>query len=131
GAAEPVGPRWSYPLTMQIAKAFVGRRLALAGDAAHVVHPLAGLGLNLGLRDVAALAECLADTMRLGLDAGDAGTLARYERWRRADTVVTALAMDGLNRLFSNDSSLLRALRDLGLGLVDRAGPLKELFVSE
>jgi 2-octaprenyl-6-methoxyphenol hydroxylase len=121
----------AYPLRIAIARKFVASRFALVGDAAHVIHPLAGQGLNLGLRDVAALAECIADEARLGLDPGAPEPLERYERWRRADTVAMGLATDGLNRLFSNDSTALRYLRDLGLGLVDRAPGLKGLFANE
>jgi 2-octaprenyl-6-methoxyphenol hydroxylase len=121
----------AYPLHISIARRFVAERFALIGDAAHVIHPLAGQGLNLGLRDVAALAECIADDARLGLDTGAAEPLQRYERWRRADTVAMGLATDGLNRLFSNDSTALRSLRDLGLGMVERSPALKELFANE
>jgi 2-octaprenyl-6-methoxyphenol hydroxylase len=131
GRILAVGPRQGFPLRFQVARGFAGHRLALAGDAAHVVHPLAGQGLNLGLRDVAALAECVADAVRLGLDPGDATTLERYERWRRFDTVQMALGFDGLNRLFSNDNDSLRLARDLGLGLVQRLPPLKRLFMRE
>ncbi|MGE0210861.1 MAG: FAD-dependent monooxygenase [Parvibaculaceae bacterium] len=131
GAVEPEGPRHSHPLTLQIAQRFVGPRLALIGDAAHVVHPIAGLGFNLGLRDVAALAECVADAARLGLDIGAAAVLERYEAWRRPDTVMVAAATDGLNRLFSNDNRIVRLMRDAGLGLVNGIGPLKEAFASE
>ena len=106
-------------------------RLALIGDAAHVVHPIAGLGLNLGLRDAAALAECVADAVALGLDPGGDNVLQHYERWRRFDTVMTAAATDGLNRLFSNDDEALRAIRDLGLKVVDRLGALKGFFMRE
>src|SRR5690606_6057513 len=131
GAVEPVGPRWAWPLAMHLARDMVAVRLALVGDAAHVIHPLAGLGLNLGLRDCAALAEVVAGGDRLGLDIGTKPALHGYQQWRRADNVATAFAMDGLNRLFSNDNLLLKAVRDLGLGLVDRVDPLKGLFVSE
>jgi 2-octaprenyl-6-methoxyphenol hydroxylase len=116
---------------MQIARAFVADRLALIGDAAHAVHPLAGQGLNIGMRDVAALAETIIDATRLGLDIGALPQLERYQRWRRFDSAFSATVMDGLNRLFSNDSAPLRILRDLGLGLVDRAPALKRFFVSE
>ncbi len=125
------GPPQSFPLDMQIARAFVADRLALIGDAAHVVHPLAGQGLNIGMRDVAALAETVVEAARLGLDIGSPATLERYSRWRRFDSAFSAAVMDGLNRLFSNDSAPLRALRDVGLGLVDRAPPLKRFLVSE
>jgi 2-octaprenyl-6-methoxyphenol hydroxylase len=125
------GPRQSFPLDLQIARSFVADRLALIGDAAHAVHPLAGQGLNIGMRDVAALAETIVEATRLGLDIGAAPQLERYERWRRFDSAFSAAVMDGLNRLFSNDSAPLRALRDLGLGLVDRAPPLKRFLVRE
>jgi 2-octaprenyl-6-methoxyphenol hydroxylase len=131
GEVRPVGPRHAYPLSMHLAKSFIGPRLALIGDAAHVVHPVAGLGFNLALRDIAALAETVADAVRLGLDHGGAATLERYQAWRRLDTTMVALMTDGLNRLFSNDVAPLRLVRDLGLSLVDRAGPLKEFFVRE
>lgn len=124
-------PARAYPLKISIARSFVSDRLALVGDAAHVIHPLAGQGLNLGLRDVAALAECIADAARLGLDPGSPETLNRYERWRRADTVAMGFATDGLNRLFSNESTALKYLRDLGLGMVDRVPALKKLFAQE
>ncbi len=125
------GPRQSFPLDLQIARAFVADRLALIGDAAHVVHPLAGQGLNIGMRDVAALGEIIVESARLGLDIGAAPSLERYERWRRFDSAFSAAVMDGLNRLFSNDSVPLRALRDLGLGLVERAPGLKRFLVRE
>ena len=131
GELEVLSPARAYPLQISIARSFVAERLALVGDAAHVIHPLAGQGLNMGLRDVAALAECIADNARLGLDPGDKEVLARYQRWRRADTVAMGLATDGLNRLFSNESTALKYLRDLGLGLVDRAPALKKFFARE
>jgi 2-octaprenyl-6-methoxyphenol hydroxylase len=120
-----------FPLRMQIAREFAGRRLALIGDAAHVVHPIAGQGLNLGLKDVAALAETVIEAMRLGLDHGSGEVLARYQRWRRFDTAAMAMVTDGMNRLFSNDVAPLRALRDLGLGVVDRIGPLKTAMIGQ
>ena len=104
-------------------------RLALVGDAAHGIHPIAGQGLNLGLRDVAALAETLVDARRLGLDLGAADVLARYERWRRFDNLMLIAATDGLNRLFSNDLAPVRLARDLGLAAVNRLPPLKRLFM--
>ncbi|MBM3530351.1 MAG: 2-octaprenyl-6-methoxyphenyl hydroxylase [Alphaproteobacteria bacterium] len=131
GEIAAVGPRRAYPLGLMVARAFVGERVALVGDAAHVIHPIAGQGLNLGLRDVAALAEAIADAARLGLDAGGAGVLDRYQRWRRFDTMAMGIATDALNRLFSNNSDALRILRDVGLGLVDRAPPLKRMFIRE
>jgi len=125
------GPRQSFPLDFQVARSFVGERLALVGDAAHAVHPLAGQGLNIGLRDVAALTEIVVDGARLGMDVGASSLLERYERWRRFDSAFSATVMDGLNRLFSNDNAPLRALRDLGLGIVDNAPWLKRALVRE
>jgi 2-octaprenyl-6-methoxyphenol hydroxylase len=121
----------AYPVGLLIARAFVGERVALVGDAAHVIHPIAGQGLNMGLKDVAALAEVIVDAARLGLDPGSAAVLDRYQRWRRFDTVAMGIATDGLNRLFSNHSEALRMLRDVGLGLVDRLPGLKQLFIRE
>lgn len=118
-----------FPLKLQIARDFVAPRLALVGDAAHVIHPIAGQGLNLGLKDVAALAEVVVDAVRLGLDHGSDDVLRRYQGWRRLDTASMAAMTDGLNRLFSNDIAPVRALRDLGLGLVDRAGPVKAALI--
>ena len=131
GELEVLSPPRAYPLQISVARSFVGDRLALLGDAAHVIHPLAGQGLNMGLRDVAALAECVADAARLGLDPGAPEVLIRYQRWRRTDTVAMGFATDGLNRLFSNDSTALKYLRDLGLGVVDRAPALKKFFARE
>jgi 2-octaprenyl-6-methoxyphenol hydroxylase len=131
GEIALAGPRQSFPLDLQIARSFVADRLALIGDAAHVVHPLAGQGLNIGMRDVAALAETIVESARLGLDIGGAAQLERYERWRRFDSAFSAAVMDGLNRLFSNDSAPLRVLRDLALGLVDRAPLVKRFLVRE
>jgi 2-octaprenyl-6-methoxyphenol hydroxylase len=118
-----------YPLHLQIAREFVSERLALIGDAAHVVHPIAGQGLNLGLKDVAALAETVVDAIRLGLDHGDDDVLARYQAWRRFDTTSMASMTHALNGLFSNDIAPLRALRDLGLELVDRTAPVKSALI--
>lgn len=129
GQCRPVGPRWSYPLNLQLAREYVRPRLALVGDAAHGVHPIAGQGLNLGLRDVAAAAEVVVDAARLGLDIGALDVLERYQRWRRFDNTALSLMMDGLNRLFSNDIGPLRLARDLGLGLVNEIGPLRRLFM--
>jgi 2-octaprenyl-6-methoxyphenol hydroxylase len=123
------GPRQCFPLDFQVARRFVAERLALVGDAAHAVHPLAGQGLNIGLRDVAALTEIIVEDVRLGLDIGAASLLERYERWRRFDSAFSATVMDGLNRLFSNDNAPLRALRDLGLGVVDNVPWLKGALV--
>ncbi len=131
GELTVVGPRQAYPLGFGVARSFIGERLALVGDAAHRIHPIAGQGLNLGLRDVAALAEAVTDAARLGLDPGGADVLERYQRWRRFDTMAMGIATDGLNRLFSNRSDLLRLVRDLGLGLVDRLPALKDFFIRE
>ena len=125
------GPRQSFPLDFQVARSFVAERLALVGDAARVVHPLAGQGLNIGLRDVAALTEIIVEDVRLGLDIGAASLLERYQRWRRFDSAFSAAVMDGLNRLFSNENAPLRALRDLGLGVLDDAPWLKRALVRE
>jgi 2-octaprenyl-6-methoxyphenol hydroxylase len=129
GATKADGPRWSYPLSFHIARAFVANRFALAGDAAHGIHPIAGQGLNLGLKDAAALAEVLLDAARLGQDIGGLDVLKRYERWRRFDSVTLAASTDALNRLFSNDIAPIRALRDLGLGIVDSIGPARRFFM--
>lgn len=131
GELELAGRRAAYPLELRLARAFIADRLALVGDAAHVVHPLAGQGLNIGLRDVAALTEVVIEAARLGLDVGSQPVLVRYQRWRRFDSAFQALAMDGMNRLFSNDSGGLRMLRDFGLGLVDRLPALKQTFMRE
>lgn len=131
GALSLDGPRQSWPLEMHLARRYVGPRFALIGDAAHGVHPIAGQGLNLAFRDVAALVQVLSDAIRLGFDAGDAQALARYERWRRFDSTISAAAFDGLNRLFSSDYTLVRSGREVGLGLVDRMPALKRFFVGE
>ncbi|WP_457104140.1 FAD-dependent monooxygenase [Methylobacterium sp. P5_C11] len=120
-----------HPLSFGIARAFRAERLALLGDAAHVIHPIAGQGLNLGLADAAALAEAVTGALRLGLDPGGPDILRAYERARRFDSFAMAAATDGLNRLFSNDALPLRLARDLGLGLVDRLPGLKRFFIGE
>jgi 2-polyprenyl-6-methoxyphenol hydroxylase-like FAD-dependent oxidoreductase len=125
------GPRRAYPLGLWVARSFIAERMALVGDAAHVIHPIAGQGLNMGLRDIAALAEAVVDAARLGLDPGDATVLERYQRWRRFDTMTMSVSTDVLNRLFSNRSDVLRLARDIGLGLVDRLPPLKRMFMRE
>ncbi len=129
GTARAAGPRWSYPLSFHLARDFVKPRFALAGDCAHGIHPIAGQGLNLGLKDAAALAEVLLDAGRLGRDIGALDTLKRYERWRRFDSFALAASTDALNRLFSNDIAPLRHLRDLGLGVVDAIGPARRFFM--
>lgn len=131
GAIRLAGPRQSWPLNLQIAREYTGERLALAGDAAHGVHPIAGQGLNLGFRDVAALAEVIADAARLGQDIGSPHVLDRYTQWRRTDSAMSAATYDGLNKLFSNDWKLLRTARDAGLGVVDRLPTVKQWLVSE
>jgi 2-octaprenyl-6-methoxyphenol hydroxylase len=131
GAIEAIGDRRVHPLGFFVARSFIAERIALVGDAAHVIHPIAGQGLNMGLKDVAALAEVIVDAARLGLDPGSAGVLERYQRWRRFDTMAMGLATDGLNRLFSNRSDALRLVRDVGLGMVERLPGLKRLFIRE
>lgn len=131
GALSLAGPRRSWPLDMHLARSYVAPRLALIGDAAHGVHPIAGQGLNLALRDAAALVEVIVEGARLGLDYGDATQLDKYARWRRFDSAASAAAFDGLNRIFSNDWSLARSAREAGLGLVDRLPGLKRWLVQE
>ena len=125
------GARYTYPLGLSLAHSFVADRVALIGDAAHGVHPIAGQGLNAGLRDVAALAEVLVEAHRRGEDIGRAEVLNRYQLWRRFAATALAVATDGFNRLFSNDNTLLRAGRDLGLGLVGKLPGLRRGFMRE
>jgi 2-octaprenyl-6-methoxyphenol hydroxylase len=131
GDVVPGPRRWRYPLSVVHARGYVAPRLALAGDAAHAIHPIAGQGFNIGLRDVAALSEIAVDTLRLGLDPGAPDPLRRYERWRRPDNMLMLAVTDSLNRLFSNDIAPVRHARDLGLAAVDRAGPLKKFFMRQ
>jgi 2-octaprenyl-6-methoxyphenol hydroxylase len=131
GDIKVIGPKRAFPLGLFTARSFIAERLALVGDAAHVIHPIAGQGLNMGLRDVAALAEAIADAARLGLDIGGADVLERYQRWRRFDTMTMGVATDGLNKLFSNRSDVLRLARDVGLGVVERLPALKRVFIRE
>lgn len=121
----------AFPLSYFVARSFIAERLALVGNSAHVIHPIAGQGLNMGLKDVAALAEVVVDAARLGMDLGGVDVLERYQRWRRFDTMAMGVATNSLNFLFSNQSTLLRTVRDIGLGLVDRAPPLKNLFIRQ
>jgi 2-octaprenyl-6-methoxyphenol hydroxylase len=129
GALDLEGPRFGYPLSLQLAERMIDPRVALAGDSAHGIHPLAGQGLNLGLKDCAALAECVADALALGLDAGDVSALERYQRWRRFDNVSMAMGMEFFDKLFSNDIAPLRAARGLGLALVNQIGPARRFFM--
>ncbi len=131
GQLELVGQRFTYPLNLTIANSFIAERLALIGDAAHGVHPIAGQGLNAGLRDVAALAETVTLAARRGEDIGATPVLQRYQQWRRFDTATLALATDAFNRLFSNDNPLLRLGRDLGLGAVNAIPALRRGFIRE
>jgi 2-octaprenyl-6-methoxyphenol hydroxylase len=124
------GPRFGYPLSLQLAERMIDQRVALAGDSAHGIHPLAGQGLNLGLKDCAALAECIADGVSLGLDTGDVSILERYQRWRRFDNVTMALGMEFFDKLFSNDIKPLRAARTLGLAAVNAVGPARRFFMK-
>lgn len=124
------GPRFSYPLALQFAHAYTAHRLAIIGDAAHAMHPVAGQGMNMGLRDVAALAELLVEAKRLGQDLGDAQILARYGRWRRFDNLLMLGLTDGLVRLFSNDLAPVKLARDLGMAAVNKMPPLKRLFMK-
>ena len=129
GELSLTGPRFSHPLGFQIAERYLDDRLVLVGDAAHGIHPIAGQGLNLGLRDVAALAEVLTQTKRAGLDIGSQTVLEQYQRWRRSDNMLMAVVTDGLNRLFSNDIPPIALARRLGLAAVNQIPPLKALFM--
>lgn len=131
GAMTLEGARWSYPLSFTLADRYVARRLALLGDAARAIHPIAGQGFNLGLRDAAVLAEVVVDAARLGLDPGDAGVLERYERWRRFDGLALAATTDLLNRLFSTAFPPVQMVRDLGLAAVNQIPQLKRFFMRD
>ncbi|MGQ0559005.1 MAG: FAD-dependent monooxygenase [Sphingosinicella sp.] len=131
GPVTLAGPRWSYPLGFHHAATITGRRLALVGDAAHAIHPIAGQGLNLGMRDVAALAEVLVEGARIGLDLGDAQLLARYQNWRSLDSLMVAFATDSLTRLYAIPGRAASALRRLGMGMVQRIGPIKRQLTAE
>ncbi len=129
GPIHATGTVWTYPLKLQLARSYVKHRFALLGDAAHTIHPLAGQGFNLGLKDVAALAETVLDAARIGADYGRETVLRRYERWRRFDSTVLAVVTDSMNRLFSNDFWPIRVIRDVGLGLVDRIPPVRRTLM--
>jgi 2-octaprenyl-6-methoxyphenol hydroxylase len=131
GEVRLAGPRWNYPLGFHHAATMTAERLALAGDAAHGIHPIAGQGLNLGFRDVAALTQVLVEGARLGLDPGDAQLLSRYERWRSLDTLTVAAATDGLTRIYGIPGRTASAIRRFGMGIVQRVGPLKSQFMAE
>ena len=126
-----LGPRFVYPLSLQLAEELVAPRIALIGDAAHGVHPVAGQGLNMGLKDAAALAEVLVEALRLGEDIGSETVLDRYARWRRFDNAALAAGFDGFVRLFSNDIAPVRLARDLGIAAVNRIAPLRRAFMHE
>jgi 2-octaprenyl-6-methoxyphenol hydroxylase len=130
GALSLEGPRFGYPLSLQLAERMIDARVCLAGDSAHGIHPLAGQGLNLGLKDCAALAECIADGVSVGLDPGDVSVLERYQRWRRFDNVSMALGMEFFDKMFSNAIAPLRAARRLGLAAVNAAGPARRFFMK-
>jgi len=125
------GKRFAYPLKLTVANTFVAERLALIGDAAHGMHPIAGQGLNAGLRDVAALVDVIDHARQRGEDFASALVLARYQEWRRFDTHILAMATDATNKLFSNDNPLLRAVRDIGMGAVGAMPGLRRTFLRE
>ncbi|HEY7809822.1 MAG TPA: UbiH/UbiF/VisC/COQ6 family ubiquinone biosynthesis hydroxylase [Allosphingosinicella sp.] len=131
GKVRLAGQRWSYPLGFHHAATITAERLALVGDAAHGIHPIAGQGLNLGFRDAAALAQVLVEGARLGLDTGDAQLLARYERWRSLDTFTVAAATDALTRIYSVPGRTASAIRRFGMGIVQRVGPLRDQLMAE
>jgi 2-octaprenyl-6-methoxyphenol hydroxylase len=131
GRATAQANRFNYPLSLELAERMTALRIVLIGDAAHGVHPIAGQGLNLGLKDIAALAQVLVEARRLGEDIGSELVLERYARWRRFDNVMLAAATDGFTRLFSNDSPLLRLARGIGMSAVDRLGPARRFFMQE
>ncbi|MBX4939346.1 ubiquinone biosynthesis hydroxylase [Rhizobium binae] len=131
GALKVIGDKRAFPLGLTLARAFVAPRFALAGDAAHGIHPISGQGLNLGFKDVAALAETIVEADRLGLDIGSINILERYQTWRRFDTFRMGVTTDVLNRLFSNDAMPMRVARDVGLGIVDRLPRLKSFFIGQ
>ncbi|MDH5489670.1 MAG: UbiH/UbiF/VisC/COQ6 family ubiquinone biosynthesis hydroxylase, partial [Rhodospirillaceae bacterium] len=129
GELKIIGPRFAYPLTLQFAQSYTAERLALVADAAHGMHPIAGQGLNMGLRDVAVMAEILSDAKKAGLDIGSAEVLEKYARWRRFDNTLMLAVTDALTHLFSNDIKPLKLARDIGLAAVNQMPPLKKLFM--
>jgi 2-octaprenyl-6-methoxyphenol hydroxylase len=131
GAIRGVGRRWSYPLSAMVAHRYVDTRLALAGDSAHGIHPIAGQGLNLGFRDAIALSDIIIEAHRAGGDVGGEALLARYQRVRQSDNLLMLTMTDQLDRLFSSDHRLLRRARDIGIAAVDRSGPLKRMFMRQ
>ncbi|WP_428407222.1 UbiH/UbiF/VisC/COQ6 family ubiquinone biosynthesis hydroxylase [Hyphococcus sp.] len=131
GAITPAGPRWSYPLAFTLAQSYAAPRLTLIGDAAHAIHPIAGQGYNLGIKDIAALVDVLTEGRDLGLDIGAMTVLQNYQRWRRFDSASLALGTDLLNRLFSNDITPLRLARSLGMSAVGKVKPLREFFMRQ
>lgn len=131
GAIEVEGPRWSYPLAFHLAQRYIAPRLALIGDAAHAIHPIAGQGFNLGVKDIAALVDVLVEARGLGLDTGAMSVLLNYQRWRRFDSASLALGTDVLNRLFSNDLPPVRLARDIGMSITGKIAPLRKLFMRQ
>ena len=131
GDVRPIGPRWAYPLGLKFSETFCTERIAFVGDAARGIHPLAGQGFNLGIRDAAALAEVCCEAKRVGLDIGALTTLRRYEGWRKFDSASLAAGTDLFNRLFSNDIAPLRHLRGLGLSIVNGIGPARRFFMRQ
>ena len=131
GKLKVEGRRWSYPLAFHLAQSYIAPRLALIGDAAHAIHPIAGQGYNLGVKDIAALADVLREAHELGLDIGSLSVLDNYQRWRRFDSAALALGTDLLNKLFSNDIGPLRAVRDIGMGAIGKIAPLRKMFMRQ
>ena len=129
GWVKPASPRWCYPLSLKVSETFVGERMVLLGDAARAIHPIAGQGFNLGVRDAAALAEVLVEAKRAGLDLGAEAVLARYERWRKSDAASLVLGTDLFTLLFSNDVPAIRMARGLGLSLVDKIPMARRFFM--
>ena len=131
GEVSLIGKRWSYPLAFHLAQSFIAPRLAIVGDAAHTIHPIAGQGFNLGVKDIAALVDVVCEARMVGLDIGTPITLENYQRWRRFDTASLAFGTDALNRLFSNDFLPLRIARDIGMNAVGKIAPLRNLFMRQ